>query len=180
MRILLQMLMKWNRLFRHHREVLAITSCNILHLHPPAVFQAAPVLSDKPAPQFQLRWSSASATCSTPPEQSSHIVISFYKFLPIFDPSELKERFASLMRELEGRGRIYINRVGINAQFCIPSQGWKPLMTFLNRELAPDLDLKTQASSVQVFNRVRIRHGKLVEGLDEQFDASRAGKHLGY
>jgi hypothetical protein len=127
-----------------------------------------------------LRW--ISTTPPPPPDNnsdSSFAVISFYKFLPIPSPGELKEQFTQIMCELNGRGRIYLNKIGINAQLCIPQASWVPFLAFLHAHLSPDVDLKTQRSCEQVFNRLRVRHGKLLEGLGEDFDASQAGKHLG-
>ncbi len=127
-----------------------------------------------------LRWIS---TNTLPPSDnnsdSSFAVISFYKFLPIPNPGELKEQFTQIMCELNGRGRIYLNKIGINAQLCIPQASWAPFLAFLDAHLSPDVDLKTQPSSEQVFNRLRVRNGKLLEGLGEDFDATQAGKHLG-
>ena len=130
-------------------------------------------------PPFILRWSSGAVAAQLPGPPSSHVVISFYKFLTIANPDKLKDQFVRLMSELDGRGRIYMNSIGINAQLCLPRASWEPFLAFLHQQLPADLDLKTQPSCGQVFNRVRVRHGKLLEGLDDKFDASRSGQHLG-
>ena len=141
--------------------------------------------------------------------QNDFAVISFYKFTQLNNPRSLVELVRSHLEQIDAKGRIYVNKVGINAQMCLPSEHQKQTEIFFCDNICENIDFKTQFSDFQVFNRLRdvskgfksyyfyfsskiflkghfdtllsfifypllrIRHGKLLEGLDENFDSKR-------
>jgi len=118
-----------------------------------------------------LRWSSSK-------RHHNFTVTSFYKLKQIEDPSPLVEKIRTSMTNWRGKGRIYVNKVGINAQYCLPTVNIKFSEEFFRQEVCPDLDFKRQSTEHQVFGRLRVRNGKLLEGLDEEYDPATAGEHL--
>ena len=82
-------------------------------------------------------------------------VISFYKFRTLDKPKELTERVRSTLEGLEVKGRIYLNRAGVNAQMCLPSRNSVLATNFFSEHISPDIDFKTHYSDFQVFNRLR-------------------------
>lgn len=141
--------------------------------------------------------------------QHDFSVMSFYKFTPLNNPRSLVELVRYQLEQIDAKGRIYVNKVGINAQMCLPFEHQKQAEIFFCDNICENIDFKTQFSDFQVFNRLRdvskgfksyyfyfiskiflkgyfdnilslilcpvlrIRHGKLLEGLDENFDSKR-------
>ena len=59
------------------------------------------------------------------------------------------------MADWRGKGRIYVNKVGINAQYCLPTVNVQFSEEFFRNEVCPDLDFKRQSAEYQVFGRLR-------------------------
>merc|ERR1719167_1929779 len=71
--------------------------------------------------KLKVGWFSLRQLCSV--INSSHFsVVSFYKFNKIEDPPSAVSRVSVALRDLRANGRIYVNRVGVNAQMCLPSE----------------------------------------------------------
>jgi len=104
-------------------------------------------------------------------------VISFYQFQKIESPDDVKEEIETFLRSIGGTGRIYLNKIGINAQMCLQTSQVQLFKDFINKVFG-DVDLKTQFSDQPVFPRLRMRNGKLLDGLDEDFDVEESGRHV--
>ena len=81
--------------------------------------------------------------------------ISFYKLKQIEDPLPLTGKIRTSMADWRGKGRIYVNKVGINAQYCLPTVNVHFSEEFFRNEVCPDLDFKRQSAEYQVFGRLR-------------------------
>ena len=81
--------------------------------------------------------------------------MSFYKFKNINNPSLTVELVRSHLEEVDAKGRIYVNKVGINAQMCLPSEHQNLTQNFFWDNVSEIIDFKTQFSHFQVFNRLR-------------------------
>ncbi|CAA7029512.1 unnamed protein product [Microthlaspi erraticum] len=62
------------------------------------------------------------AKSEAPNEGEDFIVVNFYRFVSIGDPSAEIAKHLSFLKDLNIRGRIYLNEQGINAQYSGPSK----------------------------------------------------------
>jgi len=103
-------------------------------------------------------------------DDQSFSVVSFYKLKHLDNPQQIVGSLATLLADLHAKGRIYINRVGVNAQMCLPRKNVSTVSEFFAQVYGDNIHYNVHATDFQVFNRLRIRHGKLLEGMDENFD----------
>ena len=59
--------------------------------------------------------------------------VSFYKYVIIEKPNELRDNLYSSWKNLEVLGRIYLAKEGINAQLSVPEHNW---LTFVENVLS--------------------------------------------
>ena len=57
-------------------------------------------------------------------EQIERVTFSFYKYVPIEHPKELRDELFIQWSALNCFGRIYIAHEGINAQMSVPKNNW--------------------------------------------------------
>jgi len=79
--------------------------------------------------------------------------ISFYRYVHIEDPAELRDALFLKWSELNCFGRIYLAHEGINAQMSVPAEKWNDFETYLN--------------SLSYFTGVPIKHA--VDGNGKSF-----------
>jgi hypothetical protein len=99
-------------------------------------------------------------------EGEDFIVVNFYRFVSIGDPEAEIEKHLSFLKDLNIRGRIYLNEQGINAQYSGPSKDALAYVEWLkgddrfsdllvqmspamNRHAFPKLKLQNKPSLVQ-------------------------------
>ena len=58
-------------------------------------------------------------------ESLERITLSFYKYINIKNPDELRDQIYAKWEDLSVLGRIYISKEGINAQISIPKRNLK-------------------------------------------------------
>lgn len=58
-------------------------------------------------------------------EEFNRITVSFYKYVEIKNPQEMRDNLWRRWNELGCLGRIYIAREGINAQMSVPEHNWE-------------------------------------------------------
>ena len=128
------------------------------------------------------------------PSQSTKLqLLSFYNFIPISEPENLRDIIFERLRTLEGlRGTVYVAKEGINAQFAVPSgdvdallrifgrDGCLPFDTFQNNP--PNMGMVVD-SDTPTFDKliVRTRDFILRDGLDGEvslLDWNDAGTEL--
>ena len=64
-------------------------------------------------------------------EPFERITASFYKYVDISVPNELRDELYEVWNQMGVFGRVYIADEGINAQVSIPKQNWQIFMIFL-------------------------------------------------
>ncbi|WP_430813104.1 rhodanese-related sulfurtransferase [Carboxylicivirga sp. RSCT41] len=116
-------------------------------------------------------------------ETFKRTTVSFYKYVIIDDPAEMRDTLYSMWDKLQCYGRIYIAGEGINAQMSVPDHFWQ--------------DFKEQLYSITDFNnipfkiaveddgqsflklQIKVRKQIVADGLKpEEYDVTNVGKHL--
>src|ERR1019366_9807801 len=67
-------------------------------------------------------------------EATKRITVSFYRYVIIDNPQELRDHLFEQWNSLNVLGRIYIAREGINAQMCVPTDNWEVFKKNLNAD----------------------------------------------
>lgn len=116
-------------------------------------------------------------------EQIKRITISFYKYVIIDHPNELRDQLFLQWKSLDILGRIYVAKEGINAQMSIPEANFdafktnlfaNPYFTDIPFKIAVEDDGKSFYKLT-----VKVRPKIVADGLDDQsFDVTNVGRHL--
>lgn len=115
----------------------------------------------------------------------TYILVSFYKYAHISDPSAFRNALFSAWSLLDVIGRVYVAKEGINAQIALPQQHLEEFSTqlysydFLNG-VRLNVAVDSQASAFPFLKlKIKVRNKILADGLnDESFDVTNKGKHL--
>ncbi|MCG8581452.1 MAG: rhodanese-related sulfurtransferase [Bacteroidales bacterium] len=116
-------------------------------------------------------------------ESFKRTTVSFYKYVIIDNPAEMRDMLYSMWDKLQCYGRIYVANEGINAQMSVPDHFWQ--------------DFKDQLYSIPVFSnipfkiaveddgrsflklQIKVRRQIVADGLKpEEYDVTNVGKHL--
>ena len=57
-------------------------------------------------------------------DSTKRITVSFYRYVIIEKPAELRNQLFEKWANLNILGRIYLANEGINAQMCVPEENW--------------------------------------------------------
>ena len=116
-------------------------------------------------------------------ETIKRITVSFYRYVIIDQPQELRDHLFLQWNKLQVLGRIYIAHEGINAQLCVPEENWEifkynlskePLLAGIPFKIAVEDDGKSFYKLT-----IKVRPKIVADGLDDQaFDVTNVGKHL--
>jgi UPF0176 protein len=116
-------------------------------------------------------------------EQIERVTFSFYKYVKIENPKELRDQLFQSWTDLNCFGRIYIAHEGINAQMNVPKSNWDSFVNelysdsrFTNRpfKIAVDDDGKSFYKLV-----IKVKDKVVADGItDPDFDASNTGTYL--
>jgi UPF0176 protein len=116
-------------------------------------------------------------------ETLKRITVSFYRYVIIENPEELRDQLFKQWNELKILGRIYIAREGINAQMSVPEENWEQF----KKELFADIRFKDVPFKIAVEDNgksfyklgVKVRPKIVADGLeDDTFDVTNVGNHL--
>ena len=109
--------------------------------------------------------------------------ISFYRYVQITQPNEMRDQLYSLFTDLNCLGRIYLANEGINAQMNVPEHNWEKFVTSLYAfaefanvpfKIAVEDDGKSFLKL-----QVKVRHQIVADGLKpEDYDVTNVGTHL--
>ncbi len=109
--------------------------------------------------------------------------ISFYRYIIIDNPQELRDQLFAEWKELDCLGRIYVAREGINAQMNVPEHNWDKFVEGIqNDKYLRDIPFKTAVeddgkSFLKL--QIKVRNKIVADGLnDNEFDVTNVGKHL--
>jgi len=116
-------------------------------------------------------------------EQIARKTISFYRYVSIPNPTDLRNELYKYWSELNCFGRIYIAHEGINAQMSVPEENWNSFLAHLNASgYFKDVPIKHAVDgNGKSFYKliVKVREKVVSDGItDETFDASKTGTYL--
>ncbi|MES2591017.1 MAG: rhodanese-related sulfurtransferase [Bacteroidota bacterium] len=116
-------------------------------------------------------------------ESVKRITVSFYRYVIIDNPQELRDSLFNYWNSLNILGRIYIAHEGINAQMCVPEENWDvfkesvysdPRFTDVPFKIAVEDNGKSFYKLT-----IKVRPKIVADGLtDGDFDVTNVGNHL--
>ncbi len=109
--------------------------------------------------------------------------ISFYKYVKISNPKEMRDFLFDKFEELKCLGRIYIAHEGINAQMNVPEHNWEKFDNFIQNTkefqgvpYKVAVEEKGKSSFLKLI--VKVRPKIVADGLDDSsFDPSNTGEY---
>ena len=112
-------------------------------------------------------------------EPDNYSIITFYKFTPITNPEELKEKLLDLCTENEIKGTILVAREGINATVAGSNDAVTKLVDYLE-SLFTRLDIKKSCCEELPFYRmkVKVKDEIVTMGLPHIHPDEKTGRHL--
>ena len=109
--------------------------------------------------------------------------ISFYRYVILDDPQQMRDTLYAEWNELNCLGRIYVAREGINAQMNVPEHNWKAFVEKLYAH--PEFNEMPFKHAVEDDGKsfikltVKVRERILADGLDDNsYDVTDVGTHL--
>lgn len=116
-------------------------------------------------------------------ENLERITVSFYRYVKIKNPQELRDTLYNNWLKLNIFGRIYLAKEGINAQLNVPKINWEDFVENLysNKEFK-DVPFKIAVEdNGKSFYKltIKVKDKIVADGInDPKFDSSKIGKHL--
>lgn len=116
-------------------------------------------------------------------ENIKRITLSFYHYVIIDNPQDLRNELFKQWSDLKILGRIYLAKEGINAQMSVPEENWD---TF-KENLYADARFKNVPFKIAVEDNgksfyklaIKVRNKIVADGLkDDAFDVTNVGNHL--
>jgi UPF0176 protein len=116
-------------------------------------------------------------------ETTKRITVSFYRYVIIDNPQELRDSLFAQWNMLNILGRIYVALEGINAQMCVPEENWD----IFKFNLYQDERFKGVPFKIAVEDdgksfyklTIKVRPKIVADGLDDgAFDVTNVGNHL--
>ncbi len=116
-------------------------------------------------------------------ENTKRITVSFYRYVIIDNPQELRDNLFVQWNSLNILGRIYIASEGINAQMCVPEDNWDAFKKKLSADSRfSDMPFKiaVEDNSKSFYKlTIKVRPKIVADGLeDSSFDVTNVGNHL--
>ena len=115
-------------------------------------------------------------------EDFSRLTLSFYKYIEINDPENLRDQMYQDLSSMKIFGRVYIATEGVNAQINIPEHNKDDFLGYMSSldELS-DAHIKEAVEDGESFYKlkIKIKDEIVAYGLDEsEYDMRKVGKHL--
>ncbi|KAA3645247.1 MAG: rhodanese-related sulfurtransferase [Bacteroidetes bacterium] len=116
-------------------------------------------------------------------EDFKRITVSFYRYVIIDNPNELRDELYKEWSELNVFGRTYLAREGVNAQMSVPEHNWDEFVEKLYvrdyfKEIPFKIAVEDDGKSFYKL-KVKVRYKIVADGLDDgTFDVTNVGKHL--
>ncbi len=115
-------------------------------------------------------------------EPFERITCSFYRYINIDDPINLRDDLYREWDQIGIFGRIYIAKEGINAQFSCPEQNWDAFKANLDsRDILRDMRLKVALQDGESFYKltIKIKDEIVAYGVGEdEYNMDKVGNHL--
>lgn len=109
--------------------------------------------------------------------------ISFYKYVKIVNPAEMRDMLFDKFSELGCLGRIYVAHEGINAQMNVPEHNWEAFDDFIQntKEFAGvpyKVAVEEKGKSSFLKLKIKVRPKIVADGLDDStFDPANTGEY---
>ena len=116
-------------------------------------------------------------------EDFSRKTLSFYKYVKIENPQEMRDMLFDKLSELKCLGRIYIAHEGINAQMNVPEHNWDAFNSFLQNiteftGVPYKFAVEEKGSSSFLKLIIKVREKIVADGLDDStFDPANTGEY---
>ena len=116
-------------------------------------------------------------------ENFKRITISFYRYVKINNPLELRDKLYQEWSDLGVFGRIYLAKEGVNAQFNVPEHNFakfkKHLYSYSEfKDIPFKIAIEDDGKSFYKLT-IKIKDKIVADGLDDSsFDVTNTGKHL--
>lgn len=116
-------------------------------------------------------------------DETKRITVSFYRYVIIGEPKELRDALFEKWAKLKILGRIYIAHEGINAQMCVPQENWE----LFKKDLYQDTRFNAVPFKIAIEDdgksfyklTIKVRSKIVADGLDDNaFDVTNVGNHL--
>ncbi|MCW3105473.1 MAG: sulfurtransferase [Bacteroidetes bacterium] len=116
-------------------------------------------------------------------ETIKRITVSFYRYVIIDNPTELRDNLFKQWNALNILGRIYVAHEGINAQMSVPEEHWERFKLNLNADKRFEnvpLKIAVEDDGKSFYKlAVKVRPKIVADGLDDDaFDVTNVGNHL--
>lgn len=116
-------------------------------------------------------------------ESFKRITISFYRYVIIDSPEELRDELYKEWDALNIFGRTYLAKEGVNAQMSIPEHHWDEfLLRLQTRKIFENMPIKkaVEDDGKSFYKlKIKVRSKIVADGLDDgTFDVTNVGKHL--
>lgn len=116
-------------------------------------------------------------------ETFKRITISFYRYVIIDQPHQLRDELYAEWSALDVFGRTYLAQEGINAQMSVPEHHWDEFMLRLQaRKYFENMPIKraVEDDGKSFYKlKVKVRNKIVADGLDDgTFDVTNVGRHL--
>ncbi len=111
--------------------------------------------------------------------EKNYLILAFYVFTKIDDPSLEVKHWKRFLKEKDAMGRIYINEDGINAQMSISKED-APLFYewFLGDARYEKTEIKVHTYPEHAFAKLTIKYREQLAAMDKKFDLSHGGVHV--
>ena len=109
--------------------------------------------------------------------------LSFYRYVIIENPQEMRDTLYREWHELSVLGRIYIAREGINAQLSVPTENFEAFRDVIDsrsefKDVPFKIAVEDDGKSFFLLS-IKVRKKIVADGLDDDaFDVTNVGKHL--
>ena len=116
-------------------------------------------------------------------ESLKRITVSFYRYVIIDNPEELRDSLFLQWNALKILGRIYVAHEGINAQMCVPEENWEIFKFNLKQDsrfanMPLKIAIEDDGKSFYKLT-IKTRPKIVADGLDDNaFDVTNVGNHL--
>lgn len=116
-------------------------------------------------------------------EDFHRITISFYRYVIIEDPNQLRDDLYHEWSEMAVFGRTYLAKEGVNAQMSVPEHHWEEFMLRLqSRKIFENMPIKkaVEDDGKSFYKlKVKVRNKIVADGLEDgTFDVTNVGRHL--
>ena len=116
-------------------------------------------------------------------EDFNRITVSFYRYVILENPHELRDELYMEWSGLNAFGRIYLAKEGVNAQMSVPEQNWEEFKQKIHarkefQNIPFKIAVEDDGKSFYKL-KVKVRNKIVADGLDDgTFDVTNVGRHL--